>query len=164
MTKTNDGGLAHMRKDRKIVWVHPSSNVDRNPVRLVDKYISLCPDFHKKPNFYLHSLSKFNPVQWYGEQVVGQHSLSKVVKNLLASASIDGYFTNHSLRRSGATRLFQANVDRKLVKEATGHCSDAVDAYQVTSDHQRQNMSAVIAGVPTHVTPQTDSVEQRKII
>ena len=41
VTKTNDGGLAHMRKERKVVWVHPSSNVDRDPVRLVDKYISV---------------------------------------------------------------------------------------------------------------------------
>ena len=149
ITKTNDGGLAHMKKERKIVWVHPLSNVDQDPDRLVDKYISLCPDFHRKPNFYLHSLSKYNPVQWYGEQVVSQHSLSKVVKNLLASAAIDGYFTNHSLRRSGATRLFQANVDWKLVKEATGQecSSDAVDTYQVTSDQQRQKLSEVIAGV-----------------
>ena len=43
VTKTNTGGLAHMRKDRKIVWVQPSKNVLRCPVRLVDKYMSLCP-------------------------------------------------------------------------------------------------------------------------
>ena len=32
ITKTNDGGLASMRKDRKIVWVYPSKNVVRCPV------------------------------------------------------------------------------------------------------------------------------------
>ena len=44
VTKTNDGGLKWMRKERKIVWVYPSSNSERCPVRIVDKYISL---FHQ---------------------------------------------------------------------------------------------------------------------
>ena len=48
VTKTNDGGLAHMHKDRKTVWVYPSENVNRCPVRLVDKYISLLPPVGKK--------------------------------------------------------------------------------------------------------------------
>ena len=37
-------------------------------------------------------------------------------------------------------------VDRKLVKEFSGHSSDAVDAYQITSDAQRKQISSVIAG------------------
>ena len=44
------------------------------------------------------------------------------------------------------TRLFQAGVDRKIIKEFTGHVSDAVDQYQVTSDQQRREVSAIIAG------------------
>lgn len=53
-TKSNDGGLKHMRYDRKIVWVHPNNvNRERCPVRLVEKYLSLCPPVKKKDNFYL---------------------------------------------------------------------------------------------------------------
>ena len=70
VTKTNDGGLVNMKRDRKVVWIYPAANSERDPVRLVDKYLSLCPDFHRKPNFYLHSLSKPSPCQWYGEQVI----------------------------------------------------------------------------------------------
>ena len=33
VTKTHHGGLNDMRKDRKIVWVYPSSNTNRCPVR-----------------------------------------------------------------------------------------------------------------------------------
>ena len=54
------------------------------------------------------------------------------------------------MRRSGGTRLFRAGVDRKLVKEHTGHQSDAVDAYQVTSHDQRKMMSSVIQGQNVH--------------
>ena len=48
VTKTNDGGLADMRKERKIVWVYPSKNSDRDPVRLVEKYMNLS---HNKSEF-----------------------------------------------------------------------------------------------------------------
>ena len=100
VTKTNDGGLSHLKKERKVVWIFPSSNINRCLVRLVDKYVSLCPEVgpKNKPNFYLRSLEKTNPAQWYGVQPIGKNSLSKVVKNLLKSANLDGYFTNHSLR------------------------------------------------------------------
>ena len=43
-------------------------------------------------------------------------------------------------------QLFRAGVQRKLVKETTGHSSDAIDKYQITSHEQRQIMSEVIAG------------------
>ena len=117
-TKTNDGWLKQLKKERKIVWVYPNTeNVTRCPVCLVDKYISLCPVYYKKENFYLKSLQRTNAVQWYGEQVIGINSLKKVVKNMLGRANIDGYFTNHSLRRTSGTRLFQAGVDCKIIKE-----------------------------------------------
>ena len=137
VTKTNDGGLNNMKKDRKVVWVYPSSNCTPCPVRLVDKYVSLLPPVNPKTgksNFYLRGLDRITSAQWYGEQVIGKNTLRKVVSSMLKSANLDGYFTNHSLRRKSATRLFQAGVDRKLVKEFTGHVSDAMDKYQVISD------------------------------
>ena len=121
-TKTNDGGIGQMRKERKVVWIFPSKNINRCPVHLVEKYLGLCPkNYHKKANFYLQSLKVTNPKQWYSREVLGQCSVKKVVKDLLMSAKIDGYFTNHSRRRTGGTHLFQAGVERKLVKEFTGH-------------------------------------------
>ena len=144
VTKTNDGGLKQFHKERKVVWVHPSENITRCPVRLVDKYMGLCPGVvpgSGKANFYLRSLTKTTPAQWYSSRVLGINSIKKTVGNLLKDAKLDGFFTNHSLRRSGTTRLFQAGVDRKLVKEYTGHTSDAVDKYQITSAGQREALS-----------------------
>ena len=96
----------------------------------------------------MQSLQKPKPNKWYGNQVVGQNTLAKVVKGLMEEGGIEGFFTNHSLRRTGGTRLFQAGIDRKLVKEATGHRSDAVDNYQVRSHEQHHRMSKVIAKNP----------------
>ena len=160
VTKTNDGGLGHMRKERKVVWVYPSENINRCPVRLVDKYISLCPEVGPKAkcNFYLRPLEKINPAQWFSSRVMGVNAIRKVVGTMLKDVKLDGYFTNHSLRRSGTTRLFQAGVDRKLVKEFTGHSSDAVDQYQITSDGQRQEMSAIIRGKYCDITKKSDQL------
>ena len=153
VTKTNDGGLSNLKKERKVVWVFPSKNVNRCPVRLVDKYVSLCPEIGKsnKANFYLRSLEKPNPAQWYGDQPVGRNTLAKVVKKLLKSVNLNGYFTNHSLRRMCATRLFQAGVDSKIVREITGHSSDALNKYQITSNVQKANVSDIIKGEETSV-------------
>ena len=129
VTKTNDGGLNSMQKDRKCVWVYPNENTVRCPVRLVDKYVSLFPPcrVNKKPNFYLRSLEKYTPAQWYGEQVVRLNTLRATMKEIAKEAKLEGFITNHSLRRTGTTRLFRGGVDRKLVKEFSGHTSDAID-------------------------------------
>ena len=111
------------------------------------KYLSLCPpNYTKKAHFYLQSLKSPHPKQWFGRECMGANKIKEVVKELLSSAKIDGYFTNHSLRRTGGTHLFQSGVDRKLVKEVTGHRSDAVDAYKLTSDAQREAISKIMAG------------------
>ena len=73
ISKTHDGGLKDMRSDRKEVWVFPNENPERCCVRLVDKYLRLCPNVQKRNNFYLHSLSKPTPNQWYSEKVIGQN-------------------------------------------------------------------------------------------
>ena len=117
VTKCNDGGLNHMRKDRKVVWVYPSSNPVRCPVRIIDKYISLLPPMRpnvnvKKPNFYLRSLDKFTPGQWYQEQVVGLDTLRKVMSDVCKKANIEGFITNHSLRRTGTTKLFREGISK----------------------------------------------------
>ena len=68
------------------------------------QYISLCPevtDKTKKNNFYLCSLEKPNPAQWYGVQVVRKCTLAKTVSKMLKDAKLDGFFMNHSLRRTG---------------------------------------------------------------
>ena len=110
VTKTHDGGIKDMRRERKEVWIHPNlKNPDQCTVLLVDKYVSLClADFHKKANFYLQSRQKVSPCCWYQREVLGENSIGKVIGNLMASAGYDGFFSGHSLRHMGGTRLFQA--------------------------------------------------------
>ena len=171
ITKTNDGGIDSLKKDRKVRWIHPSDNVNRCTVRLVDKYMSLCPpvtkpsmkpnfylrslertnpaQWYMRPNFYLCSLERTNPAQWYSTQVVGLNTLKKTVGEMLKNTKLDGFFSNHSLHRTGISRLFQAGVPPKLIKEYSGHHSEALDRYQIPSEKQIQEISSVLAGPST---------------
>ena len=136
VTKTNKGGMKDMKKECKVVWIKPNSNSFRCPVCIIEKYMSLLPLSGIKPNLYLQALQKTKPNCWYSTVPVGINSLRKVVGSLLKDADLDGYFTNHSLGRTCATRLFQAGESAKIVKEVTGHISDVVNKYQETTDQQ----------------------------
>ena len=167
VTKANDGGLRNMKSDRKIVWVYPSSNMNHCPVCLVEKYLSLCPRYYLKPKFYLQSLQKLAATRWYAGQVVGQTTLGKVIKTMLHNAKLEGYFTGHSLRCSGITRLFQAGVDKKIIKEMSGHKSDAVDCYAVTSKEQQAEVSKILGSKPCTISASTeanDTVKSSEVV
>ena len=135
-----------MKKERKVVWIKPNSTWQRCPVRLFDKYVNLLPEGGSKPNLYLQSLKKPLPYCWYSTTPIGINSLRKVVGEMLRNAGLDGFFTNHSLRRTCATRLFQAGQSDQLVKEITGHISDSVNKYKTTSDEQHMSLSEIIQG------------------
>ena len=76
VTKTHDGGMKDRKSERKVVWVYPNNDPNRCTVRLVDKYLSLCPNYVKKENFYLQSRLKPTPKVWYQEQVIGKNTIS----------------------------------------------------------------------------------------
>ena len=135
-----------MKKECQVVWIKPSNNVKRCPVRLVGKYMSLLPKEGAKPNLYLQSLRKPKPHCWYSTCPLGINKVHKVVGNMLKDVGLDGFFTNHSLRRTATTCLFRAGKNVKLIKEITGHVSNAVGKYEITSDAQRMELSSIIQG------------------
>lgn len=51
------------------------------------------------------------------------NSLQMVEPELFRAAGIDGHFTNHSLRATAATTLYEHGIDEQLIMERTGHRS-----------------------------------------
>ena len=52
-------------------------------------------------------------------------------KDMCSEAHISGHKTNHSLRATGASELFEAGVPEKIIKERTGHRSlEALRLYE----------------------------------
>ena len=76
----------------------------------------------------------------------------KVIKGMCKEAKIKGLFSGHSLRRSSTTRMFQGGIDKKIIREVTGHQSHALDAYEITSAEQKRQVSEVMAHNPANLS------------
>ena len=85
---------------------------------------------------------------------MGHNTLGKMVGEMMREAGFEGHYTNHSLRVTSATRLFDAEVDEQLIMTRTGLSStDGVRAYKRTSDKLRQLTSDVLNSGKPNVTP-----------
>ena len=63
----------------------------------------------------------------------------------MEEANIPGHYTNHSLRSSATTRLFNAHVDEQLIMARAGHSSTTgVCAYKWVSDQLQEETSAIL--------------------
>ena len=117
-------------------------NPSRCLVAIFKTYISHCPVERKSDALYFTPLKKPKSDCWYSNIPFGHNTLSRTVRQLCDSAGIDGYKTNHSLRVSNATRLFQSGVDEQLIMSRTGHRSvEGVRAYKRISGDQKLQLS-----------------------
>ena len=161
-SKNHPGDLRGYKIPPKTVRHYANiTNPSRCFVRLFSKYISLCPSNPKRNSFYLQPLKKPTTHCWYSREPLGHNKLSHVVSNMCKEAGIDGYYTNHSLRATTATRLFSAGADEQLIMERTGHRSvDGVRSYKRTSDHQQEEMLDILslASLPQLSAQQSNSV------
>ncbi len=147
-SKTNQGGIGDRKHQPKVVRAYGHSNQDCNIVHLYQKYVGLLPKEGKCDALYKYSatVSKRTPQCWYVDKPVGINVLSKCVGNLMARIGREGKFTNHSWRVSAATRMFNDGVEEQVVKERTGHRSDAVRAYKRTAEHLLQSAEKAAIG------------------
>ncbi|ESO95566.1 hypothetical protein LOTGIDRAFT_175143 [Lottia gigantea] len=118
--QTNNGGFSHRDLTPKTVEIGPNQeNPARCLVRLYEKYMSLRP---KTCNaYYVRPLKYPKRDTWYCAVPVGRHTLSGVVKRLCANAGVDGFHTNHSLRATTATRMYDSGIDEQLIAKRKGH-------------------------------------------
>lgn len=146
-TKTYAGGIKQQRVLPKDVRHFENRECpDRCHVRIFEMFLTKRPPSAER--FYLQSAAKWkDSICWYTNRPVGKNQLSSVVKTMCAEVGIQGNKTNHSLKATCATRLFQANVDEQLIMQRTGHRSTAgVRAYKRTSNVQIENCSSILDG------------------
>ena len=73
------------------------------------------------------------------------NTLTKTITRLCKSAGIEGFKTNHSLRATAATRLYESGVDEQMVMEVTGHRSlEGVRNYKRTTSQQKEVLSDIL--------------------
>ena len=146
LSKTNQGGLANRRKQPKEVYHYANEDDStRCFIRLFKLYNSKCPVGRPPGALYLTPLSRPRGGVWYSKTPLGHNLLGKVVTDMMKEAGYDGHYTNHSLRASLATRLYDAEVDEQLIMSRTGHSStEGVRAYKRASTKLKQVTSDVL--------------------
>ena len=81
---------------------------------------------------------------WFEEKPVGRNTLPSRMKDMSGEGGIS-MKTNHSLRATGVSSIFQANVPERTIQKTTGHKSIKVlRTYERVSDDQYRAISNVL--------------------
>ena len=158
-SKNRKGGLRELRLEHKVVPViaDPEAGV-RCHVYLLDLYIGKLPsEAVMKDLFYCRPLQKISELQpWYSAVPVGRNMLNQMVALMCENAGIAGKKTNHSLRVTGATALFDAGVPERIIQSRTGHKSvEALRLYERVTNDQVSMVSKVLSGSADHFDKNT---------
>lgn len=114
---------------------------------LLDLYLSKFPlyAFQEDVLFLRPKKKACSDAAWYDKTPIGKNTLAQMVKNMCCDAEIEQPKTNHSLRATGATSLFQNHVPERVIQKVTGHRSfDALRCYERISVEQHSDVSNVI--------------------
>ena len=127
-------------------------------MHILQLYQQLCLKDTPSHAFYLKPSCCLTSTCWYSKIPLGHTTLSLTIDCLCKFAGIKGYYTNHSLRTTITSRLYQCGVDEQLLMERTGHRSlEGVHSYKRFLDEQREALSNLLnrqpAGTSTAITP-----------
>ena len=160
-SKNHSGGI-NDKGDGKVVSI-VATNSPRCHVAILDLYFSKVPQsVSGESKFYLTPLP-FTPTgsrPWFFPEPHQIKKLQSLLKTMCSSADIKGNFTNHSLRATGATVLFDAGVPESLIQKRTGHKSlDALRTYERVTQPQEQAVADILADT----TPQFYEVVKERV-
>lgn len=94
------------------------------PVRLIDIYLSKLPSDPK--SYYMQPMQKIDhrfARPWYQVSPVGVNTLKNMMSRMSELAGLSNWYTNHSLRATACTRMFNAGVPQKVIAEFSGQKS-----------------------------------------
>ena len=146
-SKNNSGANLKIQNKVVPVYANPTSG-ERCLVALLDKYLSkLPPVAFEKDVFYMKpkaATPSDADSPWYEGVPVGKETLRTMLAKMCEQAGVKRK-SNHSLRATGATEMFAANVPEKLIQSRTGHRSlEALRLYERPSHEQHQAVSKVL--------------------
>lgn len=148
-SKMNQGGISSRNVKRpRVAYCFPSANKERCPIQHFIKYVRFSPLGNDDSTaFYLRTNPNWQTCPlWYTRQPIGKNLLNDYLKNLMKNAGFIGNFTNHSLRATTCTRLFQSDCPEQLIAEQTGHSSNAIRRYKKSNLAQKRQVSDMLSG------------------
>ena len=147
-SKNRAGGLTQMRiKNKTVPIVAVPESGDRCYVAVLDAYLAKLPTAaFEKDNFYVQPAMSYDASKpWFTANPIGRNTLNNMVKEICRDGEIAGEKTNHSLRATGESTLFQAGVPEKIIQERSGHLSlNGLRQYQRTTLGQQEVVSKLL--------------------
>ncbi len=140
ISKNNQHRFKDINATNKSVRVYARQSSHRCIIRLLDLYISKLPP--DTSAFYLRPLDKIPTAGklWYCKSRVGVNKLKTFMSEITAESGVTVHYTNHSLRATAVTRMFNKGVPEKLIAEKSGHRSlKALRVYERTSVSQEKS-------------------------
>ena len=145
VSKTYHGGLKDLKRNPRNVkhYCHTDNDKEHNPciVKLFKKYTSMVSELSRRYFRPSKTCYKFENV------LVGVHKLNSLLPSLTTAVGLEPK-TAHSLRVTCASTLFQNNVEEKLIRERTGHISNALFRYEKPWEEQIKCVSGCIGPPP----------------
>ena len=153
-SKNCTGGLLHLCLENKQVPCYSiPENRPRCLVYLLDMYLSKLPSYAFEKDVRPKANTPASDKEpWYDRIPVGKNTLGAFVKTMCQKGGIENR-SNHSLRATGTTCLFNASVPEKIIQKTTGHQSLSAlrDYERVSSEqHQLQAVSRVLMSGSTY--------------
>ena len=150
-SKKRPGGNKLLNLENKVVRFYSQPSLGEHchvhPLKL---YISKLPEASvKKDLFYCRLLKKFSDDgPWYCNMSLGHNTLSSTLKTMAGLTTERK--TNHSLRVTSISRMFQAKVPEKIIMERSGHLTkEGVRSYEhTTNDQTREVCDKLSSNVP----------------
>ena len=149
VSKTYHGGLKDLKyKPRVVKHVCCKENCElghsRCLVECYKKYLEHIKTLSEEIDAFYFKPSLDETVFSYHRSPVGINTLNKILPDKLCGAAGLKKKTSHSLRVTCATRLFQNCVQETLIRERTGHRSDALIRYEKKSEEQEKSVSSIL--------------------
>ena len=157
VSKNSSGTYKKLHIANKVVPVFACPQAgERCPVYVLDLYFSKLPQEAFKQDILfvrpLENVSDDPTKPWYSSVPVGKNILDTKLGKMCSLAGIEGRVTNHSMRATSVTQMYETGVPEKVIQERTGHRSlEALRVYERTNAQQHQAVSSVLAAQHTCV-------------
>ena len=154
-SKNRPGGSHQRNQDNKVVTQFAKPELgDKCHVFLLELYLSKLPDSAlQRDIFYMKAKARIpdSPGDpWYTDAPLGHNTLGKLLKEILKEGGINvENKSNHSLRSTAISRMYENKVPAKLIMERSGRLSvGGLLSYERTTLAQKIAVCDTLVGVP----------------
>ena len=137
------------------------------PVKVYQFYVEkLHPDH---PNLFAKSKKSFvkDETTWYTHEVIGKNLLVIIMKQISNKSGLSKVYTNHCVRASTVTSLYQAGIDTQQICSITKHKNESTLSHYIssTSDEQKMKASRILSNtlVPARDATATNNQQQSSV-